>query len=167
MKLKPHHGHDHHHDVPVPGVMLNVAGALVLFSLIGVAFVSLTGIGRQDATPTSLVVDAREVRFDDLPGGEVLVRDAATNAVIEQLAVGEGGFVRASLRGLVRRHDGSASGDDATFRIERRENGQLLLVDTTGDATVDLWAFGPDNAAAFARYLDTATVPMRSAQETH
>ncbi|MEM8983287.1 MAG: photosynthetic complex assembly protein PuhC [Pseudomonadota bacterium] len=164
MSIKPHH-HHHHHDIPIPKPMLAVAGALVFVTLVGVAFVTQTGIGRQDATPMSLIVAARTVEFDDADNGEVIVRDTATEEVIDRLAASEGGFVRAAVRALARRRAGTPHADDHTFRIERRENGQVLLIDPFTDSIVDLRAFGPDNAADFARYLDNAGVPMRSAQE--
>ena len=150
------------HDIPVPGVMLRAAGALVASTLVGVAFVTLTGIGRQAPAPVTEVAEERTLRFDDGSGGEVLVYDAATSEHVATLAVGEGGFVRATLRGLARRTPGA---EDRTFRVERHVNGALVLVDPRTTATIDLRAFGPDNAAAFGRYLDSVAVPIRTAKE--
>ena len=153
----------HHHDIPVPPIMLRAVGTLVVMTLLGVAFVTQTGIGRQAMPPAVPVAEAVTLRFDDQPTGEVAVYDAATNALVETIAVGEGGFVRATLRGLARRTPGTA---DRTFRIERRANGQVVLIDPRTDTVIDLRAFGPDNQAAFSHYLERAGAPLRTAQET-
>ena len=152
----------HHHDIPVPRAMLRAAGGLVIVTLLGVAFVALTGIGRQTAPQPAAVAESRTLWFDDLPSGEVAVYDAASRVLVDTIAVGEGGFVRATLRGLARR---TPTATDRTFRIERRVNGQVVLVDPRAGTNIDLRAFGADNAAAFARYLDSVAVPMRTAQE--
>ncbi len=153
----------HHHHVPVPPAMLRAAGALVLISLVGVFFVTLTGIGQQDTTPRSPVAASRVLWFDDAPDGSVTVRDASTHVEIDTIAVGAGGFLRATLRGLAR--DSKAT-DDRTFRIERRVDGQLLLIDPRSGRMVDLWAFGPANATLFSRYLDSDSALVSQAQET-
>ncbi|MEL7536715.1 MAG: photosynthetic complex assembly protein PuhC [Pseudomonadota bacterium] len=152
----------HRHDVPIPTAMLRAAGALVVAALLGVTFVSATGIGRQDSAPTAPLAASRTLAFEDLPTGEVAIRDVASGQLVETLAVGDGGFLRATLRGLARR---SAETGDRSFRIERRADGQLLLIDPRGGAVVDLWAFGPDNAAVFARYLESDAAPVLSAAQ--
>lgn len=144
--------------------MLRAAGALVALSLLGVAFVVLTGIGRQAAPEPVAIAEARTLQFDDMADGQVRVTDVDSGETVDTIAVGAGGFVRATLRGLARRTPGSK---DRTFRIERRVNGQVVLIDPRIGTVIDLRAFGPDNIAAFEKYFESAAAPVRTAQEVN
>ena len=65
------------------------------------------------------------------------------------------GFLRSTLRGMTRARRAAGKNVDAAYAIKQTADGRLLLVDTVTDQRVDLWAFGPTNAAAFSRYLQT------------
>ena len=74
------------------------------------------------------------------------------------LPPGSNGFIRGVMRGLARER--MLHGIDAAppFRLIRWADGRLSLEDTATGRLIDLAAFGPTNAQAFARLL-TAPSP--------
>ena len=87
----------------------------------------------------------------DLP---VQVLDAHSGKTIASYPVGEGGFVRGSLRALSRMRFVAKTDESVPYRLIRWENGAISLSDTASVERLILNAFGPDNAAAFAALLD-------------
>jgi putative photosynthetic complex assembly protein len=75
------------------------------------------------------------------------------DAVAAVLAPGEDGFIRATLRGLARERRRGDLGAEAPFRLASWPDGGLSLEDTATGRTLDLRAFGPTQAEAFARLL--------------
>ncbi len=145
------------------------AGGLVLLSVIGVAWLVWFG-GPAARAPAAAVVAVREMSFEDRADGSIAVRDAADGQVFEIVEPGEDGFLRATVRGLARARQAAGAGPDLPFRLERRANGQLVLIDPFNAREVDLWAFGTTNAEAFARLLeDRPATPTdaRLAQHTN
>jgi len=92
------------------------------------------------------------------------VLDAVTGELISTIGVGGSGFVRSTLRGLVRSRRLHGTLDTSPFILEQHANGQLLLIDPVTDQAVDLWAFGQTNAMVFASYLPATSQITRSAQ---
>jgi putative photosynthetic complex assembly protein len=104
-------------------------------------------------TVSATVVMTRSITFEDVAGGGVLVRDVATAQPIATLEPGEGGFVRSTLRALVRERRGWNQGSAQPFRLTTWDDGRFTLHDEATGRTVDLKAFGPTNAEAFGRLL--------------
>jgi putative photosynthetic complex assembly protein len=143
---------DDHHDDPTPTAPLIGAGALVVIALVAVAVVRLTGWGAEPE-PLAPIVAARELRFEDRPEGGVAVHDARDGRQLEILAAGGDGFVRGALRSLARERRGYGIGGEPPVRLSAHADGKLLLEDLATGRRIDLAAFGPTNAAAFARFL--------------
>lgn len=139
---------------PFPIGPLLGAGGLVLFSLISVALIQWFGgpVG-DDALKSSPVLASRSLNFEDTADGAVRVLDADSGELIASLSSGEHGFVRATLRGLVRARRARGLGPEVPFVLEQRASGQLLLIDPTSGQEVDLWAFGSLNARVFSGFL--------------
>jgi putative photosynthetic complex assembly protein len=150
--------HDHDHSKPVPKIPLYAAIGLVLATLALVAFVRLTGIG-EVRTPQAAVTVERLLNFSDQADGSILVRDAASGLPIDTVAPGTNGFLRGTLRGLARERRRSGIGPQPALRLTGRADGRLLLEDPATGRLIDLGAFGPDNAAVFARLL---SAPVQS-----
>ncbi|MEJ2534293.1 MAG: photosynthetic complex assembly protein PuhC [Gammaproteobacteria bacterium] len=142
-----------HHEQSVPRLPLLAMGGLVLLSLVSVAWLRWFADPAPEAGPPNPAVAARELRFEDVEGGSVRVLDAGSGELIQLLAPGEQGFVRATVRGLVRARRTRGIGDEIPFRLEQRANGQLLLIDPATGQEIDLWAFGASNARPFAGFL--------------
>ena len=126
------------------GVLAMLLVAL-LYALFGSPDAGLDGLERGAPVAT------RELRFEDRADGTVTVRDAGDGAEIARLAVGEDGFVRSVMRGLVRERRAQGIGAQIPFRLTTWASGFVSLEDPATGRLVELTAFGPDNVAAFAR----------------
>ena len=122
--------------------------AAFLFALFGDTDVSLDESTRGEA------VASRDIRFEDEPDGTVTVRDAADGRSLARLAVGEDGFIRSVMRGLVRERRARGLGAETPFRVTTWTSGFVSLEDPATGRQIELTAFGPDNVAAFARLVD-------------
>lgn len=145
----------HHHDPSVPRGALIAAAMLVTFSM------SITGAVRLGWLPGSAqpvaeraaanvgVLESRSLHFADAPGGQVLVSDAKSGALIQTLLVDEGGFIRAVVRGMANDRMRRGIGSEPPFQLTSWANGALSLRDTATGREVDLHGFGADNRAVF------------------
>lgn len=134
-----------------PAPVLGMA-ALLLFCVLGVGVVRWVGfspVQQRDAA----TVSTRLLRFEDLPEGGIAVRDAQSGAVLDTVAPGSNGFLRSSMRGLVRERKRQGLGPQLPFELLARADGRLTLVDPATRRRIDLESFGPSNAAVFARLL--------------
>lgn len=140
----------------VPRGALIGAAALVAFTILAALAGRVTGAGavRLDRG-TELV--GRDLRFEDGPGGEVIIRTAADGRVVDVLAPQTNAFVRSTMRGLVRVRKHEHLGADAPFRLSRLADGRLRLQDAATRRQIDLKAFGPSNVGAFSAIMDAAT----------
>ena len=79
-------------------------GTLLAAVLAGVALTRGPEAGRHGAAEAAPAppLQARELRFADLADGGVSVTDARDGAAVALIAPGEGGFLRGTVRGLVR-----------------------------------------------------------------
>lgn len=136
----------------VPRLPLAGAGALVLVSLIAVATMRLAGAPPMTVAPSPVTLE-RQLQFDDAVGGGVDVIDARSGQRITHLEPGSDGFIRATLRSLVRERRLRQLGREAPFLLTAHADGRLTLADPATGRSVNLEAFGPDNAGAFARLL--------------
>ena len=143
-------GHHHNMGSQVP---LALAGALVLFSLLSVAWLQWFAESAPEPVDPGTAVAERSLRFEDLEGGVVRVSDAETGALVRDVQPGELGFVRATLRGLARSRRARDIGAEAPFLLRQLDSGRLLLIDTATGQEVDLWAFGSLNAQPFTELL--------------
>jgi putative photosynthetic complex assembly protein len=144
-------------DHPIPRGPLLAAGALVVISLVAAGAVRLTGIGSVAHAPAAIEKE-RALRFADRPDGGVDVLDAASGRSIAVLESGEGGFVRVTLRSLARDRKRQGIGAEPVFLLQTSADGRLTLEDSATGQRIDLKAFGPSNAGAFARLLATDTL---------
>ena len=92
--------------------------------------------------------------FEDRADGAVVVRDAATGRMVRELDPGTNGFIRATMRGLVRERRLGEIGAERPFRVTRWSDGRLTLVDMATGRVVDLPAFGQAQVEAFQSLLD-------------
>lgn len=136
----------------VPRGPLLGAAALVGVAIVAVLAVQATGVGRLTDAPDRILAE-RTLHFEDGPAGSVAVIDARTGAPVDTLEPGADGFIRATLRALVRERRMKGLGAETPFHLSRQADGRLLLLDPATGRQIDLHAFGPTNAAAFDRLL--------------
>ncbi len=128
------------------------AGGLILFTILAAAVGRVSGIGVPEL-PASLPMQSVQLRFEDQPDGAVAVYAVPAGATVAVLAPGTNGFVRGILRGMARERRQHEVGVEPPFRLTRWENGGLSLEDPETGRRIELQAFGPTNAEAFARLL--------------
>jgi len=126
------------------------AAGMVVAALLAASVARVGGYSPVQSLGTAEVAQSRLLRFESDAQG-VAVIDATTGTIIAHTS-GEG-FIPGVLRGLNRmRQTEQASTADA-YRLEHLSNGRLLLVDTASGVSLDLAAYGRDNAASFLRFL--------------
>ncbi len=147
----------------LPMLPLAAMAALVLSSLIGVGLVRLAGLSAQQQ-PDAATLAVRQLRFEDRDDGGIEVRDARSGALLDTVAPGTNGFLRSTMRGLVRERKRQGLGPETPFELLGRSDGRLTLVDPGTGRRVDLESFGPSNSAVFARLMSAAPGERHVAQ---
>jgi putative photosynthetic complex assembly protein len=147
-------------NTPLPRPILIGAAVMIACVIAGAALTRTTGIGatRVEDSPAVSVI---ELRFIDMANGGLIVEEAKAGRILAAVAPGQDNFLRGTLRGLARERRRSGIGIEPPFVLTGRADGRLTLEDPTTRRHVDLEAFGPTNAAVFARFL---TVPPTSAR---
>jgi putative photosynthetic complex assembly protein len=144
----------HAEQTGTPRALLLGALALVSVTIVGSGLARITDVGAS-RMPSSTAVDTILLRFDDLDDGGVAVRNAADGSQIYKVEPAADGFIRGAMRGLVRERKRSGIGAEIPFKLTRWSDGTLSLQDETSGRRIDLDAFGPSNAGAFAQFFAT------------
>ena len=135
---------------------LLACGALGVTSLVAASWVRPSG--QSIRAPDAEVTQQRALRFEDRPDGSIVVIDATSKRVFDTVS-GQAGFVRGTLRGLARERKRAGLGPEQPFLLMGRADGRLTLHDPATGRLIDLDAFGPLNASAFARLLEDSPLP--------
>jgi putative photosynthetic complex assembly protein len=106
-----------------------------------------------------------EVYFEDMDDGSVRILEATSGEVIDTLEPETNGFMRSTLRIMVRERRQSDIGAEIPFVIRRTVSDRIQLYDPATDRVIDLRAFGTTNAGAFARLLELAGSPGVAIEE--
>ena len=151
--------------LPVPNPTLPLAvkliGSMLLLILLAIGFARWQGISDKQADAAT--VWQRDLVFADGPQGSVIVKDAQSQTEIAQFE-GEQGFLRSTLRALVRERKRQNIGPDAPMQLLGRADGRLTLLDPSTQQRIDLEAFGPSNASVFAGLQKAGLKPLQNVQ---
>ncbi len=128
------------------------AAALIGVALLAAGAARLTGVGTT-GNPTSEALERLALRFEDRPDGSVAIYDADQGRMVELLEPGTNGFIRSVVRGLARERRLKGIGPEPAFELVRWADGRLSIDDPTTGRTIELGAFGPTNASAFAQLM--------------
>ncbi|WP_281299790.1 MULTISPECIES: photosynthetic complex assembly protein PuhC [unclassified Iodidimonas] len=147
-----------------PRVFLLAAAGLIGLTILTAALSRWTG-SYHIAPPEAELISSRSLYFADHESGAVIVTDAATGQEIARLEAGGHGFTRAMMRSLAQERMAHGISAQTPFRLSLWANGRLSLQDPETGRLVDLNAFGPTNAGAFAVLMPSAgSLPNRTAQ---
>jgi putative photosynthetic complex assembly protein len=139
-----------------PRIALVAAGVVIALTLGGVGVARWSGFdGRQQDAQT---IAQRALYFKDQPGGGIAIVDAASGATIDT-AHGEQGFLRGTLRAVVRERKLRGLVSNEALQLIARADGRLTLLDPATGSRLDLESFGTTNAAVFARWLPQGVKP--------
>ncbi len=132
-----------------PRPVLIGAAALILLSIAG------AGIGRQmphdDAAGSAITAQLVFRAADRADGAVVVTADGADRPL--RVITGQAGFLRGTLRALVRGRRMDGMGAAEPFRLTEYADGRLTLDDPATSDRIELEAFGKDNEKTFARLL--------------
>ncbi len=146
-------------EITVHKVPLMLMGGIIAISLALTASVTLGFMPKQSVpaearAAAGVKADAeRTLRFFDEPDGTVRVEDGASAEVLARFSVGEGGFIRATVRSLVHQRRIRGHGAEVPFTLTRWDTGGLTLSDPVTGRSVEVSSFGPDNRAVYANLL--------------
>ena len=131
-----------------PGVPVVVRWVLMGLCLLLLAVFAIRYSGQDIRQPDAPMVWKKSLRFADGARGEIVVVDANTD---QQVAVfeGEQGFLRGTLRALVRERKKRSIGADEAFELSGHADGQMILRDPATGETIHLASFGPSNAQIY------------------
>ena len=135
-----------------PKRTLMAVGLMLLVILVSVTVVRVAHL-HTDVTVAQPTIVERSLRFEDRIDGSIAVIDAQSLAEIAQIAPGSNGFLRSTVRGLVRERKRRELGPEMPFVLAIRTDGRLTLDDPATSRHVDLDAFGSVNAIVFRHFL--------------
>lgn len=148
--------HSHDHDLAIPRGPLLAAAALVVVTILGVGAIRTSGVDVSTRSQAAVVVQ-RALQFEDQADGGVKVLEVLPGqapVLLQTVDAGSGGFLRGTLRALVRqRRIASLGAEAAPFTLTAHADGRLTLDDPATRQRIDLESFGPTNAAVFAKLL--------------
>jgi putative photosynthetic complex assembly protein len=138
----------------IPRVLVRAMFGLMAISLAVVAFARWTDQPLSALPPQDVAVQTeRSVQIFAKMDGSARIVDV-DGTLVADLAPNEGGFVAGVSRALARVRDNAGVTATAPVRIIRFEDGRLALRDDLTGWRAELFGFGHDNAAAFARLLE-------------
>ena len=151
-----------HHDPTVPRAALIGVAAVLLFTMAMAGAVRL-GFLPQSADPVAsraaqnvAPAKTRDLRFADRADGAVVVTDAGTGETVKVVEFGQGGFLRATMRGMAKRRIAAGVSAEPPFRLTLWENGALSLSDPETGRDAEIHGFGADHSKIFAELLEPA-----------
>ncbi len=137
-----------------PRLPLFGAIAFVAFAFSIIIFGQQTGIGTM-LTEQGEPVDMIDLTIRQGDADRIVVAEALSGRVLADYSPEEGGFVRGSLRALDRMRMVAGVRIDEPYRVIRWSSGAVSLSDTVTGERIYLNAFGPDQVAAFGKFLDS------------
>jgi putative photosynthetic complex assembly protein len=139
----------------IPRVPLMAAIGLVCVVVLAVAAARLAGVPATPGAIRDVPLQSRLLSFEDAKDGSIVVHDVTSGDTVAVAGPGTNGFLRGSLRGLMRVRKQEEIAPLTPYKLELMPNGQLVLEDTANAMQIDLNAFGHTNAAVFKAFLDT------------
>ena len=104
--------------------------------------------------PASQPVHTADLVMQDHDDGSISVLRAADGTVVEVVPPATNGFLRVLLAGLVRERRREGMGAPTVpFHLTQWSDGRLTVDDAATHRLIELEAFGPSNAGAFAQLL--------------
>jgi putative photosynthetic complex assembly protein len=138
----------------VPRVILRAIGALVVLSVVLVAWARLSGMEPAASPPDRAVRAEASIVIEAEGLARVTVLNAETGAIVAELSETEGGFIAGVQRAYARQRMLAGLPEDAPVRLVRWEDDRMSLIDPATGWRAELHGFGRDNTEAFARLLD-------------
>ncbi|MEM9782728.1 MAG: photosynthetic complex assembly protein PuhC [Pseudomonadota bacterium] len=142
----------------IPDWAAAAGGILIVAVLVFTTVFTMTREPLAPFTESAAVVDSRDITvarqsLAEFETKTLAVLDAEDGSTIAVLNEQEGGFIRSVLRALSRGRLQSTLDRDVPFRVTSYANGRIALIDLETGRVIDIKAFGPKQAEAFAALL--------------
>jgi putative photosynthetic complex assembly protein len=138
----------------IPRVLVRAMFGLMAITLLVTAFASWTDHPLSALPPQDVAVKTeRSVQIFAKMDGSARVVDI-DGTLVADLDPTQGGFIAGVSRALARVRGNQGVVETAPVRVIRYVDGRLALVDDATGWKAELFGFGHDNAAAFARLLE-------------
>ncbi|WP_285713397.1 photosynthetic complex assembly protein PuhC [Erythrobacter oryzae] len=142
------------HRVPLMLMSGIIAISIALTASVTLGFVPKQSVPAEARAAAGIkAAQERTLRFFDEADGSVRIEDGATGEVLARHGVGEGGFIRATVRSLVHQRRIRNIGPETAFTLTEWQNGNLTLADPATGRSVEVSSFGPDNRAVYQNLL--------------
>lgn len=139
------------HKVPLYGAL-----AVVVLSVVLVLFSVATGKGTVGRTIGEPVME-RTISFKTEPSGGFSVLDTDTSEKIQSFGLGEGAFIRSSIRSMSLNRTSKNVRQDLPYQLVQTAEGKLSLVDPETQHFIKLNAFGAVAMTSFSQLLADAS----------
>ena len=138
----------------IPRVLVRGMFGMMAITLAVTAFARWTGQPISALPPQDVAVQTERSMqiFAKMDGSARIVDIDGT--LVADLDPTQGGFIAGVSRALARVRDNQGVAASAPVRVVRYVDGRLALVDDATGWKAELFGFGHDNAAAFARLLE-------------
>lgn len=143
---------------PLPKPIIIGGGAMMVAAVVLCALAHATGVG-VTTSPAPTPMASRDFVFAEQDDGFLTVKDADHDGrIVERVAPGESGFIRAMVRGLTRNRTRYGEPAVGAFRVSVERDGGVWIQDLGTKQNIDLRAFGPTQVQAFAQLLSAKDV---------
>lgn len=122
---------------------------LLIGTLVTIGTARMQGTAQEVAEPVRKI---RQLRFIDQPDGAVTAIDASNGQLVQRFE-GEQGFLRGTLRAMVRQRKVNGVDTEQPFELILHTDGRLTLHDPATGTKIALESFGSSNVGVFARLL--------------
>lgn len=141
--------------IPIPLAVIGLPVAAILCIAIATRLSAADGM-----SPAATPLRVADLVMQDRDDGSIAVLQADDGHLVEVVPPASNGFLRVLLTGLVRERRREGVGvPSLPFHLTRWSDGRLTIDDIATHKLIELNAFGPDNAGAFARLLDLSRPP--------
>ncbi len=137
---------------PFPRLPLYGAFVLIAFAVASIVVSQKTGVGSMLTDPGQ-PLDMIDLTIMQAPNDRVVVAEVGSGRVLADYGPGEGGFVRGSVRALERMRMTAGLDPKEPYRVIKWSSGALSLSDAKSGQRFYINAFGPDQVAAFEKFL--------------
>jgi putative photosynthetic complex assembly protein len=140
----------------LPTIALRGLFALVLGALLLATAGRAGWLGESETHYAAAMISQHALVFRDGNDGSVHVIEPESNNAIAEITVGNDGFIRSVMRGMARERKRRSLPAEPPFLFTHWADGRFSLSDPLTGRTVELRAFGADNAGAFERLVASA-----------
>lgn len=138
----------------VPKILVQAMFTLMIASVALVTYAQLTDRPQVGVLIEAPIVQERAILLTGDRTGNYVATDASTGEILVNSAENKNGFVGVIGRVMDRERMLHNATTTDPYRVVRRENGNIAIIDDSTENVIELIGYGADNVASFARLLN-------------